>query len=276
MGSRMKKVVSFLILFSYFGFVFTQQVDNQCIEIKTVRGDLLSADANGDVFVADGPTLYKLGPDGRVLFQYCDFLLGDIFSIDVDNPLKIMVFYDVQGKIVFLDEKLVPIAETLDLSAKGFHSIAFATYSTDNTIWLYDAVSQDIVNVDFQLKELSRNHLMMDGLAPVQFFSLQEKQLVMNNSGRSVLLFDAFGTYLKTVPIASGKHKVCVKSNRIFYWNPSQDGVGNDGWRLNAYDYKLLDNQYVVTIPKDFRDFAVTKSHIYYLDLERRLNRVDL
>lgn len=271
----MKKVFSFLMLFSFFGFAFAQSLDNQCVEIKTVRGNLLSADPNGNLYVVDGPTLYKLDPDGKVLFQFCDFLLGDIFSMDVDNPLKIMLFYDAQGKIVFLDEKLALIAEPLDLSAKGFSSVSFATYSTDHTIWLYDAVLQDIINVDFHLKERSRNHLTMDALAPVQFFSLQEKQLVMNNSAENVLFFDAFGTYLKSVPISAGTHRICVRANEIFYWKSAQNDAGKANWTLNVYNYQLLNNQERVSIGADFKDFAVTKAHLYYLDSESRLYRMN-
>ena len=179
------------------------QNDDDCQTVEGVKGTSVSVDPNGNVYVIDGSTLYKLTQNGSewVKSQYSNFQLGDIASVDVDNPLKIMLFYQDEGMILFLDEKMNPLMEPLNLMDAGMNNISLATYSTDNTIWLYDVVLHDLINVNFQLKELSRNHLSIENFEPTQLISLQEKQLAMDDYMCDVAFFDAFGTYLKTIRV---------------------------------------------------------------------------
>lgn len=270
----MKKATIFLILFSLLGFVSAQNFDFQRTTIESVQGDGVSVDANGNAYVVNGPFLYKVDSTGRLLYTFGNSLWGNISSIDVDNPLKIMLFYRDEALIVFLDEKLAPISEPLDLFEHDFKNIQLATYSTDNTIWLYDAVSHDLVNVNFQLKELSRNHLTLESFNPTQFFSLQEKQLVMNNPSTGIIFFDAFGTYLKTLPFDS--QTVNVDASHIYYIKRNQinDGVAiySNEVQLCIYDYvKMALRQ--VAVPADVSSVtAFHRNRLYYMDKERKLN----
>ena len=103
----MKKALLFLLLFSFIASVSAQNSET-CHTIEGVKGSSVAVDPNGNVYVIDGPTLHKLARNGNELFpyQYSNFQLGDISSVDVDNPLKIMLFYQDEGIILFLDEKI--------------------------------------------------------------------------------------------------------------------------------------------------------------------------
>jgi hypothetical protein len=50
---------------------------------------------------------YKKGPDGT--FMYNDYQLGRIASVDIINPLKIVLFYEDVNTVVFVDNKLTEI-----------------------------------------------------------------------------------------------------------------------------------------------------------------------
>lgn len=270
----MKKATIFLILFSLLGFVSAQDFDFQRTTIESVQGDYVSVDPNGNAYVVDGSVLYKVDSAGHPLYTFSNSLWGNISSVDVDNPLKIMLFYYDEALIVFLDEKLTPISEPLDLFEHDFKNITVATYSTDNTIWLYDVVFQDLISVNFQLKELSRNHLTLPSFNPTQFFSLQEKQLVMNNPSTGIIFFDAFGTYLKTLPFVfqtvnvDASHIYYIKSNHI------NDGVAiySNEAQLCIYDYVKMELRQV-DVPADVSSVtAFHRNRLYYMDKERKLN----
>lgn len=270
----MKKATIFLILFSLLGFVSAQTSDFQRTTIESVQGDYVSVDPNGNAYVVSGSTLYKVDSAGQLLYSFTNSLFGKISSIDVDNPLKIMLFYYDEALILFLDEKLVPISEPLDLFAHDFKNIKLVTYSTDNTIWFYDAVSQDLINANFQLKELSRNHLALKSFNPTQFFSLQEKQLVMNNPSTGVAFFDAFGTYLKTLPFTN--QEVNVDASHIFYVKSQQKNeamaIYADALQLCIYDYVKMDQQQV-DMPLDMLGVpAIHRNRLYFMDKDKNLN----
>ena len=285
----MKKATLFLLLFSFCSFMHAQIRINEfdkdkCNKVEAATGTSMSLDANGNIYLINGAILYKLDPEGNLLYKYCNYLLGDIRSVDADNPLKVMVFYYNEAKIVFLDEKLVPIMEPLDLFEKNHNRISLATYSTDNTIWIYDAVLQDLINIDFHLKELSRTHLTFDDLHPNQLFSLQEKQLVLNNPETGVLFFDAFGTYLKTLSIQSIDHTVQVDGTTISYLESVdvQDWI-IDGpssfpclttytYALNSKLPTLAESVKIALFPHKMMQVMQTRTHIYFIDDNLQLN----
>lgn len=267
----MKKATLLLVLFSFYGLCLAQSVGNQSEIITTVKGTAVSVDPNGALYLLDGPILYKMSPKGEVIFKYCDFLLGDITSVDVDNPLKIMVYYYDAAKIVFLNDKLLPLMdEPLDLMAHNYLSVSLAAYSTDNTIWLYDAVLHDLFNVDFHLKELSRNHLTIEGLNPTQLLALQEKQLILLNPETGALIFDSFGTYLKTVPLRTKCSQIWADSSTIYYISSSDYETE---CHLCAYDYQMFSLSELISVPcSKCRHFAFHNGTLFYINADSQLN----
>lgn len=248
------------LLFSFL-LVACMFVQAQSERVSDVVGDYMSCDIRGNLYVVNGASLVKLDPFGSKVANYEDFLLGDISSIDSDNPLKIMLFYRDAGKIVFLDDKLTVIGEPLDLFAQNLQNVTLATYSTDNKIWLYDEVTKDLVAVDFHLKEITRNHLTISGLNPSQFLSLQEKKLVLVNTD-AVLFFDAFGTYLNSYPVVSDT-PIQVVGDRIYY---THDGTVMFYYYSQHWGSSLL-------AFSGARQVLATSDYYYYLDKDRQLYR---
>ena len=128
----MKKVIGIVLLFSVTLSLFAQ--DNVTV-LEKMTGTELGIDPNRNLYLVGGSKLSKLDGEGRLLRSFDDSFLGDIASIDVDNPMKIMVFYRESGKILFLDDRLSPVTEPLDLFSHGYTSVSLAAYSTDNLIW---------------------------------------------------------------------------------------------------------------------------------------------
>ncbi|MDX1783719.1 MAG: hypothetical protein R3361_06135, partial [Aequorivita vladivostokensis] len=54
-------------------------------------------------FIKDS-VIHKQGPDGNFLFN--DLQLGRITSVDIINPLKVVVFFQDTNTVVMLDNKL--------------------------------------------------------------------------------------------------------------------------------------------------------------------------
>ena len=241
------------LLFSFL-LVACMFVQAQSERVSDAVGDYISCDIRGNIYVVNGASLVKLDRSGNKLANYEDFLLGDISSIDSDNPLKIMLFYRDAGKIVFLDDKLTVIGEPLDLFSQNLQNVTLATYSTDNKIWLYDEVAKDLIAVDFHLNVISRNHLTISGLNPSQFLSLQEKKLV--------LFFDAFGTYLNSYPVVSDT-PIQVVGDRIYY---THDGIMMFYLCSQLWGSSLL-------FHSGTRQVLATSDYYYYLDKDRQLYR---
>lgn len=258
----MKRVAGILLFF--FVTVTLCAQDNVTV-LEKMTGTQLYADPNGNIYLVNGSKLSKLDENGKLLRSFDDSFLGDIASVDSDNPMKIMLFYRESGKIVFLDDRLSPVMEPLDLFSHGYSSVTLAAYSTDNLIWLYDAASHELICIDFYCKEKSRNRLNFSDFEPTQLLARYERSLLMNNPQDGMYLFDAFGTFLKRIPIPVEKI-LWYNHTLITYLTP--DSIG-------TYDLVKMEN-YSDSRPNGADAIIPFFSpRLYYLDKEHRLNIYD-
>ena len=260
----MKRSAVVLFLLMLCGGLFGQNTDNQYFIFNNVIASDLKVDVNGTLYAIHGSVLTKLRPDNELMLTYDALQYGDITSIDVDNPLKIMLFYRDAAKIVFLDDKLTPIIEPLDLLAHNWQSITLATYVTDNHLWLYDNSTQELIEVDFHLNELSRTRLLLDDFSPTQIFSLRERELVMNNPSTGVVFFDAFGTYLKTISLPT-EGEVQVDNSFIHYIEDRH---------LLSYNYRNLSQNFVKELPFVTKKFALSRQYLYFLTEDNEIEYI--
>lgn len=254
----MKKVAGILLLFSLTLSLFAQ--DNVTV-LEEMTGTQLYADPNGNIYLVDGSKLSKLDANGKLLRSFEDPFLGNISSVDVDNPLKIMVFYHESGKLVFLDDRLSPVTAPVDLFSHGYTTVLLAAYSTDNLIWLYDEASHELICIDFYCKEKSRNKLNFSEFYPVQLLACRERALLINNPNDGIYIFDAFGTFLKRIPLQI-ERIIDYSKSEIIYYTREEVGIYN---HLKMEDSRLVG-------PSDPSSVVWIAPILYYLDKEHRLN----
>ena len=254
----MKKVAGFLLLL--FAVLALPAQENVTV-FGGMTGTQLYTDPNGNIYLVNGSKLSKLDGNGKLLRSFDDSFLGDIHSVDVDNPMKIMVFYRESGKILFLDDRLSPVMEPLDLFSHGYSTVVFAAYSTDNLIWLYDANSHELICIDFYCKEKSKNRLNFSDFYPDQLLACQERVLLMNCHDDGIYLFDAFGTFLSRIPLMAGR-VVGYFKGRISYRNENLIG---------EYDHIALADSRRMLPESDCIDVVWNATKLYYLDRNNRL-----
>ena len=92
-------------------------------------------------FVKD-KVLHKQGKDGNYIFN--DFQLGDIASVDIINPLKIVVFYEDTNTVLFLDNKLNEIERLNFNEIAEFINLGCATNAGGNKLWIFNVDSQQL------------------------------------------------------------------------------------------------------------------------------------
>jgi hypothetical protein len=72
---------------------------------------------------------------------------GDVYSMDVSNSLKIVVFYKDYTTIVVLDRFLKTL-NTIDLRQDGIMQTQAVALSYDNNYWVFDEVDNKLKKVD--------------------------------------------------------------------------------------------------------------------------------
>ena len=90
------------------------------------------------------------------VLNYSNFLYGNISSVDITNPLKIVVFYKDFNIVVLLDSQLNE-TDVIQLP----YDVSFAAKGTANHLWLFVTNTQIIENYNFKTKTtLSRSQTL--------------------------------------------------------------------------------------------------------------------
>lgn len=248
----MKNSGIFILMILCFACNVFAQTDESLVIEQTAQ--TIAVDPQGNIYAVDDITLYKFAPDGKLLFTISSSMDGPISSIDVDNPMKIMLFYREAGAIMFLDDKLAPIGNVIDLFSKGLTTISLATYSTKNNIILYDEAKTDLIILDFYFNEKERIHYNFNGFNPVILKDMNEQKIYMQDQQNGIYFFDSFGTYDKSIAILSG-FPVQVSKDVIFFVKNNQ---------LYSYNYMNLEAHTLTDLPEDTQQVLVYQNKIIF------------
>lgn len=210
-------------------------------EYQPVKSWLVDKDASfqtdylGNLYILEDYRLTKYNYEGERLFVYEDFSLGMITSIDVSDPLKILVFYEDFLGIVALDKTLSLIAN-YSLIDMGFYSVSAVGHSRDDNFWIYD-------NTSFRLKKLDKNgevfyeterfNQLFEELGEVLQILEQENKLYVNTASGNILVFDRMGTYQQSIPLPAFSYIQIIQGKIIYYYKN----------QLHSYDSPLLETQ---------------------------------
>ena len=84
------------------------------------------------------------------LYQYQNLYLGKLSNIDINNPLKIILFYEEFNSVVILDNQLNEI-QKIEFSKLDYPVVAAAVGIAErNQIWVYNTLNQQIGLYDWK------------------------------------------------------------------------------------------------------------------------------
>src|SRR6478609_378459 len=119
--------------------------------IQMIKGDVVdfAVDNLDNVYVlasTDQLKKYNASGDSVAVFNNVK-KFGKISTIDVSNPLKVLLYYKDFSTIVVLD-RLLAIRNTIDLRQQNIFQVNAIGQSYDNNIWLYDEGDSKLKKID--------------------------------------------------------------------------------------------------------------------------------
>jgi hypothetical protein len=105
---------------------------------------------NDSYYIKDNVFIKK---SGSKTWQYKNVALGKITSVDIINPLKIVLFYENFNTCILLDAQLNEILQknfTTDLNNAIITAIGLAS---SNRLWLFNSLTNEILLSDYKTNE---------------------------------------------------------------------------------------------------------------------------
>jgi hypothetical protein len=186
-------------------------------------------DLDADVFVGldnynslyyiKDQVLYK--DDHQTLYNFNELQLGDISSVDIINPLNILVFYSDLNTVVLLDNHLNEIERINFNMSSEFTNVSHAGIAGKNQLWLF--------NIDTQQMELynyrSQRKIVVSQPVDGKIISMTSDFNYCNLLTEDHLLsFDIYGSLLSKYPMDGfekmtfhKKNAITLKENELFF-----------------------------------------------------------
>ena len=215
---KLIKNIFFLISFFYFMSAFVS--DHFTLD-KSIsqKGTSITSDNLGNIYIVLHDQLFKYDLGGTFLKSYSNKTLGNITTVDVSDPLKILVFYKDFSKVVFLDNTLSIKKDAISLTDVGFDQAVLACTSYESGFWIFDQPSTKLIRYDNNLQQSnqSENISQMTGKEIHPSHLAEYNNLVyLSDTTNGVFVFDRYGTYFKTIPI-TGINSFQIQADQLLY-----------------------------------------------------------
>jgi hypothetical protein len=153
---------------------------------------------------------------------------GNIYSLDVTNPLKIVVYYKDFTTILVLD-RFLNIRNTIDLRKYDILEAKAVAQSYDNNYWVFDELDNAIKKIDdngnILFKSSDFRVLFSDQYDPSYIFD-SNGLLYLYDEKKGWLVFDYYGTFKRHIDVTNRKDVQIFKdqivshdSNYLYYYN---------------------------------------------------------
>ena len=142
---------------------------------------------------------------------------GNIYSLDVSNPLKILVYYRDFTTLLVLD-RFLRVLNTIDLPKYGISQAKAVGLSYDNNYWVFDELDNTIKKIDDTGNTLLRSadfRILFSNPYNPSYIIDEDGLLYLYDEKRGWLLFDYYGTYKQHIDLLNWKDVQVTHGNLL-------------------------------------------------------------
>lgn len=243
----MKSIYFFIFFLLTFQLVLAQSL-TPVSSVPIMADRFIGIDTYKNIYSIKDRVLNKQGADGDFLFN--DLQLGRITTVDIINPLRIVVFFQDTNTVIMLDNKLSEIERINFNNLPQFMNVSTATNAGNKNLWIF--------NVDTQQLELYNYGAKLQTVVSQPFpgkllsqasnfnycFTLTEKKLRAFNIYGSILNEVNSEGYEKI--IQQNENLVALKENYLYYlpdFAMRDDEISQEMTRLELPEMEIKDLQ---------------------------------
>lgn len=256
-SARLYRTIGFLLL-----LLAPVWVTGQTFTLKSeqpVVGMFIGEDSFGHQYTIDRGVLLKTDLTGQH-FTYSNRQYGNIFSVDITDPLNLLVFFRDFGVVVLLDNKL---AEKKIYPPHLLHEndvASAAAHSSREGFWVYFPNVFRLSRYSNPPGVISQDLSLNPGIGADVLFLKENNDRVFLMANH-LMIFDVHANFLFSLqhirtPLLQ------LKENKIFYLKDDQ---------LCIYDFFLKKEDVFLLPESGIRNFFVKDESTIYLQIENTL-----
>jgi len=230
---------------------FSQNISFKQTGTIKQTADFIQSDILGNIYIITKNKIIKHNKNFE--FQNSYTTNKTISTVDVSDPMKIIVFsYDFQ-LISILDNTLSETGNYINLLEIGIDKITLACNSHNKGIYLYNHFASRLFHLDFDnnITTQSQNiNFNKEHSYNPDFVAARKKLVFLSDSSKGIIVFDKYCTYKKFIFLTSPL-PICVEGDKIYFYS------SNSIFSIN-YNHNLA-------VPEKFIDLEVTDVKSFYI-----------
>lgn len=222
---NMKILYSLTVFYFFFSIVSCNMTRNAGNELSDFLINDFEVDKLGNYYLINyAGDIRKFSADKTFLYSFKNSSYGNIASLDVSNPHKILVFYKEFQTILILDNTLTDIS-TIKLDYSQYYSAAGT--SNDGNIWLYNSLKNQLSKISFNgtiIEEFNPLNAPYPGNNTDSKIFDRENRLFITDDISGIFSFNNFGYLEKIIPVTNIR-KPEFSKNTFYYFEPDLDQI---------------------------------------------------
>lgn len=215
------KIIWTILFFNAATVNAVAQNDSAFSFLTTITGNYsyFNVDNLGNIYlITNGSRLKKLNEKGDSVSVFNDVKrFGNPSSIDVTNPMKVLLYYQHFSTVIILD-RLLNIRNIIDFRKQQIFSVKSIATSYDNNIWLFDEQDYTLKKIDDEGKILQQTidwRILFDTLpSPVQITDASN-YVYLYDTSKGFYVFDYYGGFKNKLSFLQWKN-VEVSGNKLY------------------------------------------------------------
>lgn len=238
----MKKYIYFLTLIVHF-LAFCQKETVKITNSITKNADsFIGTDGFGNYFFMKGSVFHKKSEN--LDLQYTNFALGTPSKIDIINPLKIVLFYEIFNTAILLDSQLNEI-QKIDFSKTETAIIANSVgLSSSNNLWVFNNINQQLLLYNMPSSNL-KNIGNIFRETPI-FYQSNFNYFYWINNQNELFSISIFGSIIPFGKIKLGDNYQIINDEKIIIYSNNE---------FFLYDFHTKLEHKLNIVEKSFKNF---------------------
>ncbi len=221
----------------------------------------ISIDRMDNIYLTDRKNnVHQFNGTGRLINTYSPPRTGNIANIEAWNAMKVMIFYDDQQQITFLDRFLNNISNIKLRDVTENALIKVATTAANEQLWLFNESDFSLLKYDPVNSEIVSNtqlNLIFDRKkTDIRYMREYQNLVYMVDKTTGIYVFDNLGNYKKTLPFAELSY-IGFRGDELYFLS---------GGQLHFFNlYSFTERTYDVPPVPLYRQALVGQELLYLL-----------
>jgi len=257
MANKMKKSIIYLIISILHVIPCLAQQDSIKFKYITsfeIESNNFITDEYGSIYVINNNELKKYNSEGLFLNSFSTANNYNITSIDVSNPIKIIIFTQENCNVIFLNQTL-NIIKTIILYDYNIYSPQLVCNSFRDGFYVYDNTDYSLLFISNNKSEQIKIDFFDNNFEPTYIQEYKNK-LYLNYQDTGIIVLDNYFFEENFIPIKKNK-KFQIKEQKISFFD-----VENS--KLIIYNLKIKKN-YNINLPIQNANYARIEQDLIFI-----------